>query len=75
MTTALTNAVTRKTNHVVGGKALVVTLTPGGVSLRLERSSRSVKIDFLTLYLQLLDDERRGGQSDISIKPRAGRRS
>lgn len=75
MTTALISTVSRKTNHVVGGKALIVTLTPGGISLRLERSSRAVKVDFLSLYLRLLDEERRGGQSDISIKPRAGRRS
>lgn len=75
MTTPLTNPVTRITNHVVGGKRLVVTITPGGVALRLERSSQSVKVDFLELFMRLKDEERRGGQSDISIKPRAGRRS
>jgi hypothetical protein len=75
MTTTISKPVTRKTHHAVSGKALVVTLTPGGISLRLERSSRAVRIDYLALYLQLLDDERRGGQSDISIAPRKGRRS
>jgi hypothetical protein len=75
MTTPLTNNVTRITNHVVGGKRLVVTITPGGVSLRLERSSQSVKVDFLELFMRLKDEERRGGQSNISIPARKGRRS
>jgi hypothetical protein len=75
MATTISKPVTRKTCHTIGGKAIVATFTPGGISLRLERSSKSVTVDYIDLYQRLVIEERRGGQSDISIKPRAGRRS
>jgi hypothetical protein len=75
MTTTISKPVTRKTCHTIGGKAIIATFTPGGISLRLERSSRSFTVDYIDLYNKLVAEERRGGQSDISIKPRTGRRS
>ncbi len=76
MTTKLQgNVLARETNHDVNGRPLVVTLTPGGIRLHPKGTQQSVSIDYTQLFLQLQAEARRGGQSDIAIKPRSGRRS
>ncbi len=76
MTTKLANnTLARETYHVFAGRPLIVTLTPGGIRLHPKGTQQSVTIDYDKLFMQLQAEARRGGQSDIAIKPRSGRRS
>jgi len=74
MTTRLDdNTLARVTNHKIGERAIIVTLTPGGITLHAKGTQRKLKIDYLALWFDLDAAERRGGQSDITIKARRGK--
>lgn len=68
------NTVARETFHSFLGRPLIVTLTPGGVKLHPKGTQQSVSISYERLFIQLQAEARRGGQSEISIAPRTGRR-
>jgi hypothetical protein len=69
------NTLARETYHVIGGRPLIVTLTPGGLRLHPKGTQQAHTISYERLYRQLEAEARRGGQSDISIPARKGRRS
>jgi hypothetical protein len=61
--TDLDAPVVRRTNHVVKGRRIIGTMTPGGVHVRLERTQQGGHVDWDVLWKWI-------EQSQIAIKPR-----
>ena len=55
--------VSRKTQHLHKGRRIIATLTPGGLTLRLERTQQRVNVDYATLWRWM-------EESVVNIPPR-----
>jgi hypothetical protein len=61
--TDIDKPVVRRTKHVVHGRQIVVTLTPGSVHLRLAGTQQGGHVDYATLWDWI-------EKAQVSIKPR-----
>jgi hypothetical protein len=61
--TDLDKPVVRRTQHVLHGRKIVATMTPGGIKLHLAGTQQSGKVDWDVLWDWI-------EKSQISIKPR-----